>query len=82
MGGASSVVALLDKGLGLGVEEQADLVPLQRQIIEKELSRQNSKAKNRQSGGGGGRPTNPRAGGGNNTRTTTTKYINESEKES
>lgn len=39
-GAASSIVALLEKGIGLGYSSQAELVPIQKQVIAAELARQ------------------------------------------
>jgi hypothetical protein len=72
----------MDNGIGLGASEQAELVPIQRQVIEAELQRQQEES---ESGSGGQSPggmkKNSRAGRNGMTRTETTKYINQSEQE-
>lgn len=81
MGGASSIVALIDNGIGIGAGEQQELVPLQRQVIELELAEQNKQAQPNSGGNSGSRTMNARASNSGNTKTETVKYINESEKE-
>lgn len=82
-GAASSIVSLIDKGIGLGASEQQELVPLQREIIEHELQRQNEAQQQEMPSPGSGQTRNPRAGGGGNGlgETETVRYVNESEKQ-
>ena len=54
-GGASTVLAIANKGNVPLAETQAELTPFQRQIMAKEIKRQHDEAQSQQGGAGGAR---------------------------
>lgn len=79
-GGASQVLALSEYADIPLAKTQADLTPLQRMVILKEVERQQEEADNKNPHGGGSKPmmnSHPAAGGVGGMTGETVEYVNE-----